>query len=128
MSIDGVWIKPTAEQAQWFNAGVDTAKEIILKQEKELAAVTSERDRLRKAAEIVLSMWDWYQDEDGNASNCFTTEKCEKQWEELRTALQLEAQRERDVLKKENVQLRHEMKNVKYLRKLVPWIIDEVQP
>jgi len=54
MSIDGVWIKPTTEQAKWFNAGVDTAKEILRQQEAELAAVTSERDRLRRAAELGL--------------------------------------------------------------------------
>ena len=57
MSIDGVWIKPTAEQAKWFNEGVDTAKAILRQQEAELAAVTTERDMLRnecrEAREIV---------------------------------------------------------------------------
>jgi len=48
MSIDGVWIKPTAEQAKWFNEGVDTAKEILRQQEAGLAAVTAERDALLK--------------------------------------------------------------------------------
>jgi hypothetical protein len=52
MSIDGVWIKPTTEQAKWFNEGVDTAREIIIKLESKLAAVTADRDRLRRAAEI----------------------------------------------------------------------------
>ena len=54
MSIDAVWIKPTAEQAKWFNEGVDTAKEILRKQEAELATVTAERDSLRRAAELGL--------------------------------------------------------------------------
>jgi hypothetical protein len=48
MSIDAVWLKFTAEQAKWFNEGVDTAKEILRKQEAELAAVTAERDELRR--------------------------------------------------------------------------------
>jgi hypothetical protein len=51
---DGVWIKPTAEQAQWFNEGVDTAREIIIKLESKLATVTAERDALRRAAELGL--------------------------------------------------------------------------
>jgi len=42
MSIDGVWIKPTAEQAKRFNEGVDTAKEIISQLEADLAAATQQ--------------------------------------------------------------------------------------
>jgi hypothetical protein len=36
MSIDVVWVRFTAKQAKWFNEGVDTAKEIILKQEADI--------------------------------------------------------------------------------------------
>jgi hypothetical protein len=44
MSIDAVWLKFTAEQAQWFNEGVDTAKEILRQQEADVEAMSCRID------------------------------------------------------------------------------------
>jgi len=60
--------------------------------ERKLAAVTAERDRLRKAVEPVLEMWDEFNDEgiDGityeNAYYCFYKRKS-SQWDALKAAL-----------------------------------------